>query len=106
MRGRKKRTPPGNRADRAAEAERPNPQGCRLPFGPYGREIMQCPYLRRCETVIFPERTEEHPDTMWADIHWHTVEGHVRRLQERIYRATTNQAWGRVKNLQKLLVRA
>ena len=47
MRGRKKRTPPGNRADRAAEAEIPNPKGCRLPFGPYGREIMQCPYLRR-----------------------------------------------------------
>jgi RNA-directed DNA polymerase len=56
--------------------------------------------------VIFTERTEEHPYTTWADINWHTVEGHVRRLQERIYRATTNKAWGRVKNLQKLLVRA
>jgi len=48
MRGRKKRMPPGNRADRAAEAEMPNPKGCRLPFGPYGREIKQRPYLRRC----------------------------------------------------------
>jgi hypothetical protein len=28
MRGRKKRRPPGNRADRAAEAEMPNPKGC------------------------------------------------------------------------------
>jgi RNA-directed DNA polymerase len=52
------------------------------------------------------ERTEEHPATTWADINWHAVEGHVRRLQERIYRATTQKAWRTVKNLQKLLVRA
>ncbi len=56
--------------------------------------------------MIFTERTEEHPYTTWADIKWHDVEGHVRRLQERIYRATTNKAWRKVKNLQKLLVRA
>jgi len=56
--------------------------------------------------VIVTKRTEEHPSTTWADINWHTVEGHVRRLQERIYRATTNKAWRTVKNLQKLLVRA
>jgi RNA-directed DNA polymerase len=55
---------------------------------------------------LFIERTEEHPYTTWADIKWRTVEGHVRRLQERIYRATTNKAWRTVKNLQKLLVRA
>ena len=54
----------------------------------------------------FIERTEGHPDTTWADINWHAVEGHVRRLHERIYRATTNKAWRKVKNLQKLLVRA
>jgi RNA-directed DNA polymerase len=39
-------------------------------------------------------------------MNWHHVEGHVRRLQERIDRATMNKAWQRVKNLQKLLVRA
>jgi RNA-directed DNA polymerase len=54
----------------------------------------------------FIERTEDHPYTTWADINWHNVEGNVRRLQERIYRATTNKAWKKVKNLQKLLVRA
>src|SRR6266852_8459473 len=54
----------------------------------------------------FIERTEEHPSTTWADINWHDVEGNVRRLQERIYRATTHKAWRKVKNLQKLLVRA
>jgi RNA-directed DNA polymerase len=54
----------------------------------------------------FIERTEDHLYTTWADINWHNVEGNVRRLQERIYRATKNQAWRQVKNLQKLLVRA
>jgi RNA-directed DNA polymerase len=54
----------------------------------------------------FIERTEGHPDPTWADINWHAVEGNVRRLQERIYRATMNNAWRTVKNLQQLLVRA
>ena len=54
----------------------------------------------------FIERTEAPPYTTWADINWHAVEGNVRRLQERIYRATTHKAWRPVKNLQKLLVRA
>jgi RNA-directed DNA polymerase len=54
----------------------------------------------------FIERTEEHPYTTWADIKWRAVEGNVRQLQERIYRAATNKAWRKGKNLQKLLVRA
>src|SRR5215831_20555512 len=54
----------------------------------------------------FIERTEDHLYTTWADINWYNVEENVRRLQERIYRATMNKAWRRVKNLQKLLVRA
>ncbi len=54
----------------------------------------------------FIERTEGHPDPMWADINWHAVEGKVRRLQERMYRATMNKAGRKVKNLQQLLVRA
>ena len=54
----------------------------------------------------FIERTEEHPYTTWAAINWRAVEGNVRRLQERIYRATTHKEWSKVKNLQKLLVRA
>jgi RNA-directed DNA polymerase len=55
---------------------------------------------------VFTERTKDHPSPTWADINWHHVEGHVRRWQERLYRATTNKAWKRVKNLQQLLVRA
>jgi RNA-directed DNA polymerase len=56
--------------------------------------------------VIGTARTEEHPSTTWADSNWHPGEGHVRRLHERLYRATTTTAWGRGKNLQKWLVRA
>ena len=55
---------------------------------------------------VFTERTEEHSYPTWADLNWHAVEGNVRRLQERISRAPTHKAWKRVKNLQKLLVRA
>lgn len=55
---------------------------------------------------VFTERTEGHTQYTWADICWRNVETHVRRLQERIYRATMNNEWKKVKNLQKLLVRA
>jgi N-terminal domain of reverse transcriptase/Reverse transcriptase (RNA-dependent DNA polymerase) len=56
--------------------------------------------------MIFTERTEEQTHNPWADIAWHAVQENVRRLQERIYRATTEQNWRQVKNLQKLLARA
>ena len=106
MRARQKRTPPGQRAERAAKAERLTPQGCRLPWGPYGRDIQQRPPLRRCETVMCPERTEAPPSTTWADIPWPTGEGQGRRLPERLARATTNTAWRTVQNLHKRRVRA
>src|SRR4051812_13406422 len=56
--------------------------------------------------MIFIEPTKGQTEPSWADIDWHAVETNVKRLQERIYRATTNEDWARVKNLQKLLVRA
>jgi RNA-directed DNA polymerase len=56
------------------------------------------------------ENTEQTKEPMlgaqWASINWQAVETNVRRLQERIYRATENQEWNKVKSLQKLLVRA
>jgi RNA-directed DNA polymerase len=55
---------------------------------------------------ILTERTEAQTEPTWADINWSTVERNVRRLQERIYRATERQEWKKVKHLQKLLVRA
>ena len=42
----------------------------------------------------------------WDNIQWDIPKQHVRRLQERIFRATRNKEWAKVKNLQKLLVRS
>ncbi|KKL61433.1 hypothetical protein LCGC14_2195370 [marine sediment metagenome] len=42
----------------------------------------------------------------WENIQWDVFKRHVRRLQERIFRATRDKDWARVKNLQKLLVRS
>ena len=54
----------------------------------------------------FIEQTDEQSAPRWEWIHWHNVERNVRRLQERIYRATERQEWQKVRSLQKLLVRA
>ena len=56
--------------------------------------------------MIFIEQTDEHFCPGWARIIWRAVEQNVRRLQERIYRATERQAWQQVRNLQKLLARS
>ncbi len=42
----------------------------------------------------------------WDSINWDTAKRRVRRLQERIFRATRDKDWAGVKNLQKLLVRS
>ena len=42
----------------------------------------------------------------WDSIQWETTKRHVRRLQERIFRATRDKDWAKVKSLQKLLVRS
>jgi RNA-directed DNA polymerase len=42
----------------------------------------------------------------WASIDWPAVERNVRRLQERIYRASQNGEMTKVRNLQNLLVRS
>ena len=54
----------------------------------------------------FIEPTKGQTLPTWADIDWHAVETNVGRLQERIYRATQDEDWMRVKSLQKLLARA
>lgn len=43
---------------------------------------------------------------LWETINFKRAEKHVTRLQERIYRATKNQHWKKVKSLQRLLVRS
>ena len=54
----------------------------------------------------FIEPTKGQALPTWADIDWHAVEANVGRLQERIYRATRDDGWTKVKSLQKLLARA
>lgn len=56
--------------------------------------------------IFLTERTDEQTPATWDAIDWRAVEGNVKRLQERIYRATENEDWKKVHNLQKLLVRA
>lgn len=55
---------------------------------------------------IFIEQTDERRLPHWEQVNWGQVTTNVRRLQERIYRATERQEWKKVRSLQKLLVRA
>jgi RNA-directed DNA polymerase len=55
---------------------------------------------------IFIEQTDERQAPTWDQINWQQVDTNVRRLQERIYRATERQEWQKVRSLQKLLTRA
>jgi len=55
-----------------------------------------------CESI---EQNKGHV-VDWESIQWDIPKRHVRRLQERIFRATRDKDWARVKNLQKLLVRS
>ena len=52
------------------------------------------------------EQTDERGLKSWADIDWAKTEGHVRRLQGRIFRATASGTLAQVKNLQKMLARS
>jgi RNA-directed DNA polymerase len=55
--------------------------------------------------MLVIELTKGQP-LKWQNINWTAVEGEVRRLQERIFRAAQNGKHAKVKNLQKLLVRS
>ncbi len=56
--------------------------------------------------TIITEQTDMLAATQWSTIDWGHVETNVRRLQERIYRATERQDWKRVRSLQKLLTQS
>lgn len=53
--------------------------------------------------MLVIEQTKEQP-LKWQNINWTAVEGQVRRLQERIFRAAQNGEHARVKNLQKVML--
>lgn len=42
----------------------------------------------------------------WSDINWHPVKKRVRKLRQRIYRATQKQQWNQVRSLMKLMLRS
>jgi RNA-directed DNA polymerase len=56
--------------------------------------------------MLVIEQTNGRNLTRWSDINWTAVEGNVRHLQGRIFRATVDGDMAKVKNLQKLLVRS
>lgn len=51
------------------------------------------------------EQTKKLGD-IWDETNWNHHKNHVRRIQERIFRATQSKNWKQVRNLQKLLVRS
>ena len=48
----------------------------------------------------------EEPTSNWSDIDWKTVKQRVRNLRQRIYRATREGQWNRVRSLMKLMIRS
>src|SRR6187200_3632166 len=47
---------------------------------------------------------DEAPD--WDAIDWRAHEGHVRRLRRRIFKATQEQDWAKLRSLQKMMQRS
>ncbi len=55
---------------------------------------------------ILPDIGMKEPLKDWSDIDWKTVKKRVRNLRQRIYRATKNQEWNKVRSLMKLMLRS
>ena len=54
-------------------------------------------------TVNGPEgQARDHDLAGWDAIGWRACEGEVRRLRQRIFKASREQDWAKVRNLQKL----
>jgi RNA-directed DNA polymerase len=60
----------------------------------------------RDRKVIGPTgHAQKRPDEQWHDIDWQDIEKRVRNLRQRIFRATTNGQWNKVRSLMKLMLR-
>jgi RNA-directed DNA polymerase len=58
-------------------------------------------------TVNGPEGLGRDQDAIrWDSIGWRACEDQVRRLRQRIFKATREQDWPKVRNLQKLMLRS
>ncbi len=61
----------------------------------------------RDRKIIGPtEPVEQHPDSQWYSIEWRSVERRVKNLRQRIFRATSNGQWNKVRSLMKLMLRS
>jgi len=49
---------------------------------------------------------EQNARAGWDAIDWRVQEGQVRRLRQRIFKASQEQDWPKVRNLQKLMLRS
>jgi len=49
---------------------------------------------------------EQGAPAEWDKIDWRAQEGQVRRLRQRIFKASQEQDWAKVRNLQKLMLRS
>jgi RNA-directed DNA polymerase len=48
----------------------------------------------------------KEPLNNWAEINWKSINKRVRNLRQRIYRATENRQWNKVRSLMKLMLRS
>jgi len=48
---------------------------------------------------------DENASAGWDQIDWRAQEGQVRRLRQRIFKASREQDWAKVRSLQKLMLR-
>src|SRR6266581_8741889 len=64
--------------------------------------------VRAAPKVNGPEDQPRQQDVpvQWDQIDWRRHEGQVRRLRQRIFKATREQDWPKVRNLQKLMLRS
>src|SRR6266567_3525976 len=53
-----------------------------------------------------PEDQHRNAPAEWDKIDWRVQEGQVRRLRQRIFKASQEQDWAKVRNLQKLMLRS
>jgi RNA-directed DNA polymerase len=55
---------------------------------------------------VFTDIGAAAPEQQWQSIDWKAVHKRVRNLRRRIYRATQQQQWNRVRSLMKLMLRS
>ncbi|SRR5712691_6814162 len=61
--------------------------------------------VRAARKANGPEDQPRDAPSQWDKVDWRAQEGQVRRLRQRIFKASQEQDWPKVRNLQKLMVR-